>query len=112
MRRAVINVVENACHSMMDDNLRIADSDARLTIATDDTGDRIEIRITDTGAGIPDDVMEKIFEPLYSTKGFGVGLGMPTVKQIVEQHGGNIKVNSRLGVGSVFSFSLQPADTV
>lgn len=48
--------------------------------------------VSDTGTGIKTDVLEKIFEPLYSTK--GVGLGMPTVQQIMKQHWGGIEINT------------------
>ena len=54
----------------------------------------------DTGQGIPPDRLERIFEPLYSTKGFGVGLGLPIVKQIMEMHGGGIDIESKPGEGT------------
>jgi len=53
--------------------------------------------VRDTGPGIPPDVLPKVFDPLFSTKSFGTGLGLPTVKQIVEQHGGTIVLESTLG---------------
>ncbi len=56
--------------------------------------------IEDRGPGIPPDVYGKIFEPLYSTKGFGVGLGLPVVKQIMEQHGGGIEIETEEGRGT------------
>ena len=102
LRRAVINVVENACHSMLDDKQQVKDNEyAQLNIKTQANDELIEIVITDTGSGIAEDILEKIFEPLFSTKGFGVGLGMPTVKQIMQQHGGGIEVNSDEGKGTV-----------
>ncbi|MDH5370013.1 MAG: ABC transporter substrate-binding protein, partial [Gammaproteobacteria bacterium] len=87
LRRAIINVMENASHSMMDDNQQmVIRSNALLKIKTVTKDNRIEIVITDTGSGITKDVLDKIFVPLFSTKGFGVGLGMPTVRQIMQQH--------------------------
>ena len=49
---------------------------------------------------MPEDVLSRVFEPLFSTKGFGVGLGMPIVKQIMEQHGGGIEIVSEQGRGT------------
>jgi len=92
LRRAIINVIENACHAMLGDNQKVMNQEnSRLHIKTGSNEKRIEIAITDTGNGIPEDILAKIFEPLFSTKGFGVGLGMPTVKQIMQQHGGEIE---------------------
>ena len=56
--------------------------------------------VADTGGGIPADVLPKVFEPLFSTKSFGTGLGLPMVKQIVEQHGGTITIASEAGKGT------------
>ncbi len=64
------------------------------------TQDRLEIRISDTGIGIEPQNMEEIFEPLFSTKRFGVGLGLSNTKRIMEQHGGGIEIHSRLGKGT------------
>jgi signal transduction histidine kinase len=60
----------------------------------------LEVIFEDTGSGMPPDVYERIFEPLYSTKGFGAGLGLPVVKQIMEQHGGGIEIESEPGRGT------------
>ena len=65
-----------------------------LTVKTQATEGRVEIVFDDNGPGIPANVLPRIFEPLFSTKGFGVGLGLPTVKQIMEQHGGGIDIDS------------------
>lgn len=107
LRRAVINVVENACHAMLDDNQKLVNKeDSYLIINTGVTNKRIEITITDTGSGIKKDILGKIFEPLFSTKGFGVGLGMPTVKQIMEQHFGGIDIKSEEGKGTTVTLWL------
>ncbi|MCW8830637.1 MAG: PAS domain S-box protein, partial [Gammaproteobacteria bacterium] len=105
LRRAVINVVENACHAMLDDNQKVT-KNACLNIKTQASDERVEIIITDTGSGIAENILEKIFEPLFSTKGFGVGLGMPTVKQIMEQHGGGVEIESEPDKGSVVTLWL------
>jgi signal transduction histidine kinase len=61
---------------------------------------QIQLSLSDTGPGIPPDVLPHIFEPLYSTKGFGVGLGLPIVKEIVQQHHGDIEIISEAGQGT------------
>lgn len=101
LRRAVINVYENACHAMQDEsNGNKAIEGAVLTISSVRDGDKLKIIFRDTGSGMSDETLKKIFEPLYSTKGFGVGLGMPTVKQIMNQHDGGIEVESEMSVGT------------
>ncbi len=63
---------------------------------------QVAIQITDTGVGIPAAIRRKIFEPFFTTKPHGTGLGLPTVLDLVKRAGGNIKVRSKLGVGSTF----------
>jgi signal transduction histidine kinase len=96
LRRAVINVVENGIDALQDKQAR----GNQLTVSTHVVGSQLEIRINDTGCGIPDDMMDRVFEPLSSTKSFGVGLGLPIVKNIIEQHGGGVEIKSELGEGT------------
>lgn len=77
-----------------------------MTVETRLRGDKLEILIADNGPGIPAEVRDKIFEPLFSTKTFGVGLGLPTVKQIMEQHGGGVEISKRRGGGAKFALWL------
>ena len=100
LRRSVINVVDNACHSMMDNEGKNVKNAADLYIMTDINNDRVELTVQDNGFGIPDGILLKIFEPLYSTKGYGVGLGLPIVKQIMQLHGGDIEVYSKIREGT------------
>ncbi|MDH5228681.1 MAG: PAS domain S-box protein [Gammaproteobacteria bacterium] len=103
LRRAIINVVDNAIQSMTDDTQQNKPTrPAKLQISTklNEKLKRLEIIITDTGSGIAKEISSKIFEPLFSTKGFGVGLGMPTVKQIMEQHQGGIEIESEVNQGT------------
>jgi signal transduction histidine kinase len=67
------------------------------------------VHIEDTGEGIPPDALEQIFEPFYTRKEHGTGLGLSIAKQIIEEHGGEIRVASELGKGARFSVFL-PAD--
>ena len=95
LRRAIINVMDNSIQAMLDDSGSKTISDnSTLTVTTIINNDRIEIIFTDTGSGISDDVLPRIFEPLFSTKGFGIGLGMPVVKQIMHQHNGDIELTT------------------
>lgn len=101
LRRVIINLVDNAAQAIEGDRDGKANSaPPRITIRTRVTPERVEVEITDTGPGIPPDVFKRIFEPLFSTKGFGVGLGLPTVKQIMEHHGGDIEMTSTPGRGT------------
>ena len=70
------------------------------------TGDDVLVRISDTGTGIPDEIMDKIFEPYFTTKPFGTGLGLTIVFKIVKEHYGDISVSSRAGEGTTVSLAL------
>jgi signal transduction histidine kinase len=98
MRRVVINILDNAAQAMTEAEDKT--HERRITISTRAIDDRFEFTIADTGPGIPSDILPKIFEPLFSTKSFGTGLGLPTVKQIIEQHGGTIDISSEIGKGT------------
>ena len=60
------------------------DGEHSLTVSTRIESDRVVLSFADTGGGIPADVLPQVFEPLYSTKGFGVGLGLPAAQQILD----------------------------
>jgi PAS domain S-box-containing protein len=99
--RAVINVFENACQAITGKGDERTDlGKGVLTIKTRQSQRRVEVIFEDNGPGIAPDVLPRIFEPLYSTKGFGVGLGLPVVKQIMEQHGGGIEIETEEGRGT------------
>ncbi len=61
---------------------------------------RVEIEIEDNGRGIDSGDQARVFEPLFSTRSFGVGLGLPLVKQIMDLHEGGVELQSRLGAGT------------
>ena len=67
--------------------------------------------ISDTGPGIPSEDRDKVFEPLYSTKSFGVGLGLPLVKKIIDQHDGSIEIDSPGSAGAQFKLRFPLANT-
>jgi signal transduction histidine kinase len=94
LQRVVINLVENAAQALAE----YKDARApRITLKTRKFDDAVELQIEDNGPGIPPENLAKVFEPLFTTKRQGTGLGLPTVKQIVQQHGGDIELQSAVG---------------
>ncbi len=79
-----------------------------ITFKTRAEGNSINIEIIDNGPGIPKENIEKIFQPFFSSKGYGkgTGLGLSIVKRIVQEHGGSVKVKSAQGKGTTFTISL------
>jgi PAS domain S-box-containing protein len=101
LRRAVINVLDNACQAMTGEvGAGMVETEPTLTVRTNQVNGRIEMIIEDSGPGIPPDLATKIFEPMFSTKSFGVGLGLPVANQIMEQHDGGIEIESEDGRGT------------
>ena len=105
LRRAVLNVLANACQAIQGEPQE-QQAEGQVTVATCRRQTRVEICVTDTGSGTAPEERERIFEPLYSTKSFGVGLGLPIVKQIMEQHGGGIEMTSVMGQGTTVTLWL------
>jgi len=79
-----------------------------VTVSTNKFGDKIEIGVRDNGPGIPDSIKDKIFQPFFTTKptGQGTGLGLSLSYDIVRAHGGEIKVDTKVGEGSVFTVQI------
>jgi PAS domain S-box-containing protein len=106
-RQVIVNLVENAMQALKDPAWNPpAGHPRRLTVRSENAGPHVRVSIADTGPGIPPEVLPRIFEPLFTTKNFGVGLGLPTVRQIVELHGGTIDVDSLPGEGTTFTVWL------
>jgi len=101
MRGALMNLMLNAIEAMRNGGM--------LSIAVDHTGESLRLEIADTGPGIAADEAKKIFEPFYTTKEQGLGLGMPYAKKVIEQHGGTVSLNSRPGEGTTISIVLPAA---
>ena len=98
--QVLLNLVLNACQAMPEGGT--------LTLSLCPKGDRVEIRVQDTGTGIPEDQVSKIFDPFFTTKavGEGTGLGLTVVHGIILENNGTIRVNSIPGQGSTFIISL------
>jgi signal transduction histidine kinase/DNA-binding LacI/PurR family transcriptional regulator len=109
LRRAVINVVENAVDAIQEKGP--IEEKNRLTVTTQVSIERLEIKISDTGCGIPGEVMDRLFEPLFSTKSFGIGLGLSIVKSIMEQHAGGVEISSQTGEGTTVTLWLPTSNS-
>ena len=87
------------------------DTGGRLTVRSELESDGwLAVSISDTGAGIPEDHLERVFEPLFTTKAKGIGLGLALVRALVENHGGTVWVTSTVGEGSTFTVRLPVED--
>ena len=102
LRQVMINLMNNAVHALQEKH----SNGKLLQISTQLLGDVYEIQIQDDGIGMSSDIKARIFEPLFSTKGFGVGLGMVIVKKLVEQHRGEIYIESKEGEGTTVTLRL------
>ena len=100
--RAVANLIENAVQAVEG----VAHGEPRRIVIATRLGEDVEIAVTDTGLGIPPDVLPQIFEPLFSTRSFGAGLGLAIVSQIVIQHGGTGAADSKPGEGTTVRLRL------
>jgi signal transduction histidine kinase len=97
-----VNLLVNAVQAIEDNKGKIT-----VKISDDAKDDKFAIiSVTDTGIGIPQEIIGKIFEPLFTTKQVGTGLGLSSCKSIVEQHGGTITASSVLGNGSTFTIRI------
>jgi len=98
LEQVMINLLLNAIEAVKDS------SDPRIALhALSSSSGKVLIKVEDNGCGIPDDVLDKVFVPFFSTKKSGSGIGLTLCKQIMLMHDGNIQVQSTLGSGTVFS---------
>jgi signal transduction histidine kinase len=104
MKQALLNLLRNALQAMP--------RGGELTVRTWSSGDRVRIEVADTGEGIAPDVLPRIWEVYFTTKRQGSGLGLPTVRRIVAEHGGEVTVQSRAGRGTTFSVFLPVPATI
>jgi signal transduction histidine kinase len=109
LRQALINLVRNAREAMADAARGKPASDGpigRLTVVVRATAGRVSVSVGDSGPGIGADDLAKIFDPFFSTKKQGTGLGLALVQQIVVDHGGQIEVDSAPGTGTTFTMTF------
>ena len=100
-QQVILNLVINAVESMQEVKI-----DRILTIVTEQQGDYIKASFRDTGAGVPPDLRDEIFTPLFTTKKQGIGLGLSIASSIIESMGGELRAYPGGGPGYVFEFSL------
>jgi signal transduction histidine kinase len=98
IKRVFTNIITNAIQAMPDGGI--------LTLKTEKAKDSVFVSISDTGIGISEEDLSQVFEPLFTTKTKGIGLGLALSKQIVEMHGGTIKIESEVGKGTIFTVTL------
>jgi len=104
LRQALLNLAINASHAMPDGGA------LSLQVETNDLGEQI-VMVSDSGAGMDQETLGKIFDPFFTTKGTqGTGLGLATVRAIMDQHSGRVEVKSQLGQGSQFRLIFPPSD--
>lgn len=96
LKQAILNLVINAVQAM-------SESGGTLTLTTVSDSDGASVEIRDTGGGIPDDVRDRIFDPFYTTKEDGNGMGLSIVARIVESHGGSVALDTQVGKGTTFT---------
>lgn len=103
-REVIVNLSQNAIHAVNEKNNSEHDKIIEITSVIRD--DKYVLSITDNGCGIPEDKLNKIFEPYYTTKATGTGLGLTTVYKIVKEFSGDISVKSIAGEGTSFIISI------
>ncbi len=114
--RAIVNFLNNASEAMVgkgSDKPVKPTENPTISVSTKLTGRGVEISVTDNGPGISAENLEKIRDPLFTTKSFGVGLGLPSVEKIFEKHEGGMEIVSTPGNGATFTgwFPLEISST-
>jgi two-component system, sporulation sensor kinase E len=98
IKQALYNLIRNACQAMPDGGA--------LTVETAFNDHEVRVSFTDTGGGIPAEDLNLLFQPFFTTRGAGTGLGLMIVRRIIREHGGEIDIESRVGKGTKVSIFL------
>ena len=98
LKQAVQNLVKNGLEAL--------DRGGRITLCTACDAQAVTIRVADDGPGIPPDAATRLFEPFFTTKPRGTGLGLSIVRQVAQEHGGDVTCASQPGAGAVFTIRL------
>lgn len=105
MRQVLLNLVRNAAEAC-------AKQGGRVTLSARGAGGKLRIAVADNGAGIPKAFQGRLFEPFFSKKHGGTGLGLPIARTIVRKHGGELSFETREGLGSTFFIELDAVSEV
>jgi len=100
LKQALLNIINNGMMAMSEKGT------GTMTLSTKLDGDFVAIRISDTGKGMDEKTQSKIFEPYYTTKASGTGLGLTVVYKVMKEHNGDIQVHSTLGKGTTFTMKI------
>jgi len=98
IQQVLVNIISNAVQAMPEEG--------KLIIGTREKEGFLEVEIADTGCGIPEETIDKIFDPLFTTRAKGIGLGLAVCKAIIDRHGGKIEVESQVGKETTFIIKL------
>ena len=103
LQQVVLNLVMNAMEAMS----TVGERPRELRITTGNVEDQVQVTVEDSGPGLDPNTMAKIFEPFYTTKSTGMGMGLSISRSIVQSHGGQLWISAKDGLGTAFHFSLQ-----
>lgn len=104
LKQCLINIIKNAHEAMP--------NGGKLDVHVGQAGTMLEIAVADTGSGIKEEILAKIFNPFFSTKNKGAGLGLAMTKKLIEEMGGKLELASKVGQGTTARIKLLPALTV
>jgi PAS domain S-box-containing protein len=114
LNQVILNLIVNASHAIADTLTSNTQAKGTISIQTRQVDNDAQIRITDSGSGIPENIRQRVFDPFFTTKGVGKGTGQGLAiahSVIVDKHGGSIQFSSEVGKGTTFTIllPLQPA---
>jgi C4-dicarboxylate-specific signal transduction histidine kinase len=105
-QQVVLNLVINGIEAMTD----VSDRAREMVITTGNVDDQVQVTVEDSGMGIDPNAIEKIFEPFYTTKSTGMGMGLSISRSILQRHGGGLRVTAKCGRGASFYFTVPKYD--
>ncbi len=106
---AADSAVRRAAHNLGLNAVQAMPGGGTLTLTTRAAGGRVELAVADTGPGVPADARDKVFEPFFTTRPEGTGLGLALCREVARQHGGDVTLDPAAGLGATFRLTL-PAD--